>query len=278
MLPCRALRIIILSQTVTAGLKQASSSANIKRLILERIIKENEERHEHERRVNTSVASAASPAACVANEDMARDIVSTPVGHKNDDAKSPSAGFSCDGKVPAPLKLNVQVPAPEDFTPDEGNPWSPSKRWTACAEVFSSSWRESERASTKLPRTSSLGLGTPVRLAQDMWRRIYDMEAQQKQDRSMRRRLWLIEVVLISFSVFVCVRIGSPEIMCAAHEGVEGIDRAALLWHNTVCGSWGGLITPAALSDHSEILSLQEERTRFLHQALDSMVAHSARK
>jgi len=121
-------------------------------------------------------------------------------------------------------------------------------------------------------------VGTPVRLAKDMWRRICDMEAQQKQERSMRRRLWFIEVVSLFISVFVCLRVGSPEIMCAAHEGGEGIDRAALLWHNTVCGSWGGLITPAALVDHSEILSLQEERTRFLHQALDSMVAHSAHK
>jgi hypothetical protein len=111
-----------------------------------------------------------------------------------------------------------------------------------------------------------------------MWRKIYDMEVQQKHDRSMRRRLWFIEVVSLFISVFVCVRVSSPEIMCASHEGVEGIDRAALLWHNTVCGSWGGLITPAAPVDNSEILSLQEERTRFLHQALDSMVAHSARK
>jgi len=270
---------MILGPTVWGALMQASSSSNIKRLMIERIIKENEERHEHERRVSTSAASAASAIAAIANEDMVRDMVSTPAGPKNDDAKSPVTGFSCNGKAPAPLKLSVQVPSREHCTPDEGNPWSPSKRWTACADVFSSSWRES--ASAKLQRTSSLGsygVGTPVRLAKDMWRKIYDMEVQQKHDRSMRRRLWFIEVVSLFISVFVCVRVSSPEIMCASHEGVEGIDRAALLWHNTVCGSWGGLITPAALVDNSEILSLQEERTRFLHQALDSMVAHSARK
>ena len=253
-------------------LKQSPSS-NKRRLILERIIKENGERHERDRRISSaSSTSITSMVAAVGKEATPRDDASEPGGHKSADSHSPVAGPARDGNSPAARNLNVQIPPSEGVATgaDEGNPWSPSKRWTACAEVF--------RSSTDLRRTSSLG-AYGVSKAQEMWRRIYDMEAQQKHDRSIRRRLWVIEVVSLLFSVFLCVRVGSPELLCAAHEVGEGTGVQALSpsrwWHASVCGSWGGLITPAALADNWEILSLQEERTRSLHQALDSMVAHS---
>ena len=49
----------------------------------------------------------------------------------------------------------------------EGNPWSPSKRWTACADIFSSSF--SGDSKDGFGRTASYGVR---RLAHDMWGKV----------------------------------------------------------------------------------------------------------
>ena len=263
----------------TSNLALRTSGNSMKRLIIERIKKENDERSEYrdrERRISLMSATSACSVASAAMSSVSE-------AHYNKAERTAKQDFNgeSDRKSDSPNHHKLKSP-PELIIPDhasikEDSPWSPSKRWTACHEVLRSSSSGFVGVLGQLHRTPSAG----VSMAHDMWRKVYAMEAQQKLDRVIRRRLWLAEILVLLFCIFFCVRVSLPEVLCSVYEESESPAHAKLLWHQTVCGSWAGLMTPAGGSvgeQVSQVADLQAERTRSLHRALDSMVARSMRK
>ena len=47
-----------------------------------------------------------------------------------------------------------------------------------------------------------------------MWSKVHDMHAQQRRDRQLRLLVWLIEFVMLILSIFVCMRVGAPDVIC----------------------------------------------------------------
>jgi hypothetical protein len=109
------------------------------------------------------------------------------------------------------------------------------------------------------------------------------MEAQHVRDRRVRIWLWLLELVILLVTIVLCIRVGSAELLCPDLDD-ELSPRDCLYpiyvgWQFVVCGSWGGLLTPAgthAVSDE-KVGQLQAERTRSLHIVLDKLVKTTAK-
>jgi hypothetical protein len=51
-------------------------------------------------------------------------------------------------------------------------------------------------------------------LASEMWSKVHDMHAKQQRDREMRVWIWIVELVVLVLTIFVSVRIGTPDVMC----------------------------------------------------------------
>ena len=110
------------------------------------------------------------------------------------------------------------------------------------------------------------------------------MEQQYKRDRSVRQWLWVLELLFLLATAFVCFRVSSPDLLCPDDnhtDDVTGSTAAARWlvhgWRRLVCGSWGGLLAPAGdMGEGQEVSKLQAERTRSLNQALDKIVRRSA--
>lgn len=151
-------------------------------------------------------------------------------------------------------------------------PWSPSATWTSCSFLT----RQTLSGASELQRTSSYG----VKVASDMWEKIHSMEAQNASDRNVRRRMWMVELVVVFITIFFCIRVGSPKVLCPALDGAEtGASRSMFvfnnaMWQMTVCGSWGGIMSPVdeGPNDLLDVANLQAARTRSLHMALDNLV------
>jgi len=235
------------------------SNSSSKRIIIERIIKENEERSIRERRLsalsNASAGSAASLLRVIAREFAEEGLVE---GGEESNA-SPQ------------LRVIIPHTDPKLMTlkESEGNPWSPSKRWTACPEIFRTS------LGNKFRRTSSA-----TSLASEMWGKVFLMEEQHKHDRSVRFRLYLLELAALSITIFFCIRVGHPELLCPGPAEGERHSSAMKLRQMTVCSSWFGLMTSggALASEQLDVANLQAQRTHSLHVALDNMVRTSTRK
>jgi len=254
----------------TSRIKQSTSSS--KRIITERIIQENEERSDRDKRFleqrdrrlsalsGASAGSAASLLSFIAREFAEEEQV--------------EAEFE-KAHVPAPPRVVIpQAPLdPKLMTlkESEGNPWSPSKRWTACPDIFRTSGGDALR------RTSSTALAFRMQ-ASEMWGKVAEIELQVKHDRTVRMRLWILELSALVNTIFFCIRVGHPDLLCPAPEESEYVSRVAILWQNTVCGSWFGLMTPGGkeASEHLDVVNLQRQRTHSLHVTLDNMVRTSS--
>jgi hypothetical protein len=183
------------------------------------------------------------------------------------------------GKL-SPLELPEPSVQSQDLSKhmlSEITPWSPSKRWTACADIFSDGQHE-------LQRTSSFSMRSVQQvsaLGQEMWRKIYAMEEQHQRDRSVRHRLWLLELLALVVTILICLRVGSPDLVCPGlddGEDIESLIGVSSVWYTMVCGSWWGWLTPAGPQELQDVSKLQEARTRSLHLTLDKMVRRSMNK
>jgi hypothetical protein len=278
-----------------------------KHLTIGWIIKSNDERQERERRISMLSATSATSSAANLFDECSVDPITLRADTPEFEAAQAdfdSIDFSVMKHVakPVPTRANKPALAAVDIALSplhlEGtleeteepswapcSPWSPSKRWTACSEIFlpetdlkrQDSWGVGCRSS--IERTSSFSFA----LAQDLWGKFHAMEAQHVRDRRVRIWLWLLELVILLVTIVLCIRVGSAELLCPDLDD-ELSPRDCLYpiyvgWQFVVCGSWGGLLTPAgthAVSDE-KVGQLQAERTRSLHIVLDKLVKTTAK-
>ena len=248
----RSLHVHLLRNKLDKSGQAKLASAQPNRIIAG-IIKENEERCQRERRLSSMSGASASSDARVAQEFVGDGEHLWEGAAENGSAQNAKGGC-----LPALIIPSCHLDGGKLMTLEEieDNPWSPTKMLT---------W--------DLRRTSS----STVAVAQEMWGKVHDMQAQKMHDRSVRVRLWMLEVVTLLTTLLFCLRVGYPDVVCPGLDS-ERPGRMASLWRRTVCGSWGGLVADASKHDQRDVANLQAERTRSLHLALDNMVRGSMRK
>lgn len=237
-------------------------------VIIEGIIKENEERCERERRLSSMSGASASSDAKVAHEFVG-DVEPSQGGADNGTAQYVRGAGLTNLTIPScHLEPSCKLTTLKET---DDNPWSPTK---------GVAWREmvcdmpTSPFTAELRRTSS----ATVAVAQEMWKKVHDMQAQNMHDRSIRVRLWMLEVTTLLITLVFCLRVGYPDVLCPDPEDGARSGQMATLWRRTVCGSWGGIVADAGKQEQRDVANLQAARTRSLHNALDNMVIRSSRK
>lgn len=249
----RSIHVYMLRRKIEAG--RAKQPSPQQHSIIDGIIKENEERGLpaglRERRLSSMSGASASSDAKVAQElvgegDLPRDGA----------ADSNSVQQARSGSLPALI-----IPT--------YHPGGAGSKLVTLQEELSGL----QSPLSGIRRTSSAA----VAVAQEMWGKVNQMEAQKKKDRSVRVRLWTLEVTTLLTTLVFCLRVGYPEVICPEIQEGMAPGRMAAVWRQTVCGSWGGIVADARRQD-KHVADLQAARIRSLHLTLDNMVSCSSKK
>jgi len=242
----RNMHVYMLRRKLEAG--RAKQPSPHQHSIIDGIIKENVER---ERRLSSMSGASASSDAKLAQEFVGEGDLSRDGAVDNSSVQQARSG-----NLPALIIPTYQ------------HSGTGSRLVTLQEEL--SGWKSPV---TGIRRTSSAA----VAVAQEMWGKVNQMEDQKKKDRSVRVRLWALEVTTLLITFVFCLRVGYPEVICPELQEGAAPGRMATAWRRTVCGSWGGIVADAKRQDQ-HVADLQAARIRSLHLALDNMVSRSSKK